>query len=268
MLNSGKLTDVVNKSGFPLQIGLGNLVQETTRQHGWNVCYQEHAWANHAEGSSGFIDLVLSDKNECSLLVVECKRVLDSSWVFLITDQKAMTRRHAKGWVYRYTGSSFRYFDWKDLTLEPTTPESAYCVIPGQDAKSKPMLERIASDVVAATEGIATEEKRLVARSGDSLRMYFSVIATTARLMVCEFDPTRVNINNGAIEQGTFSEVPYVRFRKQLSTREVKWPIPLAGGARTLVNAKENTVFVVNSEHLLEFIGKFYVDDSAIRELK
>lgn len=47
-----KLTDLVNKSGFPFQIGIASLVRRTIQSHGWNVLYTEHAWSNQADQSS------------------------------------------------------------------------------------------------------------------------------------------------------------------------------------------------------------------------
>ena len=160
----------------------------------------------------------------------------------------------------------FRHFDWKDLTLEPTTPESEYCVVPGQDAKAKPMLERVAAEVVSATEGLAVEEKSLLVRQSDALRMYFNVIVTTASIKVCSFDPKGVSIDDGTVKDMEFAEAPYVRFRKQLSTREVKWHPPAINDT-AVVRAKENTVFVVNSGALLDFLSAFEVDNHSLRYL-
>jgi hypothetical protein len=62
------------------------------------------------------------------------------------------------------------------------TPQSQYCAVDGQDPKARPMLERIASDLVSSTEGFATEEMARVSNDHEALRMYFSVIVTTAKL--------------------------------------------------------------------------------------
>jgi hypothetical protein len=114
-----KLYDIVNKSGFPLQIGAANLVENTHQQHGWRVLYSEHAWRNEHDGNGGFIDLVLENQYRTSVLVIECKRVLESSWTFLIPAVHVKTRRHCKSWVSRYVNGEFRQFDWFDLTLDP-----------------------------------------------------------------------------------------------------------------------------------------------------
>jgi len=259
MHNPDKLKEMVNRSGFPLQIGLAHHVQSTTELHGWQVLYQEHAWRNKQESTDGFVDIVLADKSASIILVIECKRVLDSSWIFLLPNKDGGGRRHAKAWVSRYDGSNFKYFDWKDVTLEPTTPESSYCIIPGQDAKSKPMLERVASEVIFATEALAAEDQPFVIRRGDSERIYFNVIVTTAALKLCYMDPSNVRIEDGRMTDSEISDGTYVRFRKQMSTKILKWP-QNAISTNYLVNAKENTVFVVNSEHFIDFLSKFDVD--------
>jgi len=260
MHDPDKLKKMVNRSGFPLQIGLAHHVRQTSGRHGWQVLYQEHAWRNKLESTDGFVDLVLADKNGAIILIIECKRVLDSSWVFLLPHKETGGRRHAKAWVSRFNGSNFQHFDWKDVTLEPTTPESAYCLVPGQDAKAKPMLERIAAEVMFATEAIAAEDKPFVIRRGDSVRMYFNVIVTTAALKLCYIDPSKVRIRDGTMTDGEFPAGTYVRFRKQLSTRELTWPKSFSFSPDVLVNAKENTVFVVNSEHFVDFLSEFEVD--------
>lgn len=259
MHNPDKLKEMVNRSGFPLQIGLAHHVQRTSGHHGWQVLYQEHAWRNKPESTNGFVDLVLADNSGSMILVIECKRVLDSSWIFLLPNKETGGRRRAKAWVSRYNGSNFKYFDWKDVTLEPTTPESSYCIVPGQDAKSKPMLERIAAEVIFATEALAAEDQPFVMRRGDSVRIYFNVIVTTAALKLCYMDPSNVRVEHGTMTDGEISDGTCVRFRKQMSTRALTWP-QSSISTDILVNAKENTVFVVNSEHFVDFLSEFEVD--------
>jgi len=74
----------VNASGFPLQIGIKSLVNETTNRHGWKTIFTEHAWSNPSDENTGFIDLVLENQHRTTVMIVEAKRVLDTSWIFLI----------------------------------------------------------------------------------------------------------------------------------------------------------------------------------------
>ena len=264
-MDNNKLSDVVNRSGFPLQIGLEHLVNSTCDRHGWKVIFSEHSWENPTDGSSGFIDLVLEDRFGTSVLIVESKRVLDASWIFLVNAPEQMRRRHAKSWLMRYADGKFTYFGFKELTLEPTTPQSQYCVVDGQDPKSKPMLERIASDVVSSTEGFAFEEKALHLKDRVALRIYFNVIVTTAKLEVCEFNPAHVSVQDGKVQDASFKEVPYLRFRKQLTYHhEVPQDYSVVG-YREIARAKENTVFIVNAESFPDFLTEFEVDNNSLR---
>jgi len=267
MIGPEKLTEFVNQSGFPLQIAIQSLVSRTVSQHGWRVLYQEHSWINRADGSSGFLDLVLENRYGTSVLLVECKRVLETVWTFLLPGPRITSRRHAKAWVTRHGGGNFNWFDWFDLALDPQAPESAFCVVPGQDSRARPMLERVGAELVSATEGVAEEERLLKSKLPDSLRMYFSVIVTTAKLSVCVFDADMVSLSDGMLSDAQFHEAPYVRFRKQLSTRVPNIDQANGDSTRLLAKAKEHTVFVVNSEALLTFLSGFEVDNSSLRSL-
>ncbi len=92
-MSQQKLEDFVNQSGFPLQIAVANTVNQSTKGNGWNALYTEHAWHDSVTGEDGFIDLVLRNRHTGWTLVVECKRVLDSSWIFLIPGSRAPGRR-------------------------------------------------------------------------------------------------------------------------------------------------------------------------------
>jgi len=214
------------------------------------------------------MDLVVENRHSTSVLIVECKRVLEASWIFLIEDKKQLGRRHAKSWVTRTVGNKTKYFGFKDLTLEPTTPQSQYCVVDGQDAKSKPMLERIAADVVSSAEALAFEEKEPCLKELDMLRMYFNVIVTTAKLQVCALNPSEVSIVDGKIENVEFTEVPFLRFRKQLSVQhEQPRQRAVLSNYREIARAKENTVFIVNAEAIPDFLERLEVDSTSLRDI-
>src|SRR5208283_4505479 len=105
-----------------------------------------------------------------------------------------------------------------DITLDPTTPESQFCVVPGQDRKSRPMLERVASELIEATEALAYEDLNLNTKH-TFVRIYVNVIITTAELHVCSVDPSTISIETGMIEDAKFKVVPFLRFRKSLYTK-------------------------------------------------
>lgn len=260
-MNDDKLIDAVNRSGFPLQVGLENLVN-TNLKGKWNVIYSEHAWKNLLDSSSGFIDLIIENQYKSSVLVVEAKKVVDASWIFLVFQDAQMKRGHVKSWV---TELSKKYFDYAELTASPDSVESKFCVVDGQDPKSRPMLERLAAEVVSSTEGFAAEEKLLL--NNRQLRMYFSVIVTTASLKVCKSDPSSIAIDIGQLTKAELIEVPYLRFRKQLNYNISASASYEHLRPEEIARQKENTVFVVNSNHLISFLNEFEVDSNSLRFL-
>jgi len=263
-----KLTEAVNRSGFPLQIGLIYRVNQTVASHGWNVLCTEHAWKNELDNDSGFIDFVLEDQYKTSVLVVECKRVLEASWIFLIDSSSIKEQSHGKLWVTSAHGITFEHFDWFNIPLNPVSPESGFCVVPGQDSKSRPMLERLAGECVSATEALAKEERMLLFGETDSIRMYGSVIVTTASLKVCEFNPENISLINGKVTDPYFTDVPFIRFRKQLSVRSPKINFLSKPQLNAVAKAKEHTVFIVNSQALESFLQEWEVSDSGLRNLR
>lgn len=249
------LKGVVDKSGFPLQIGVSHLINTGTKSHGWHVQYSEHAWRNDADTNDGFIDFVLENKTRQMALVVECKRVQDTSWVFLNPQAKLVNRRYAKAWVSRYEGGKVAEFGWVDHPLDPESIQSDFFCVFGQDSKSTPMLERVGATLVSATEALAFEEKLTLLSDDFPHRIYLNVIVTTAKLKVCSFEPADLSIKDGTISNSSFADVPYIRFQKQLSTRFPESLTFSVGETSEVAKAKENTVFVVNSEHVVEFIS-------------
>ena len=129
------------------------------------------------------------------------------------------------------------------------------------------MLERIAANVASATEAVASEERFFQLHQPEALRMYFSVIVTTAKLKVCAFDPAQITITDGKLADADFHDVPYVRFRKQLSTRVGKLDGFVSSMRHSMASARERTVFVVNSDEFVSFLSEFEVDNSSLKAL-
>ena len=250
----------VNASGFPLQIGVHNAVNNSTHITGWKTLYSEHSWRNPSTNESGFIDLVLSTQAEHIFLNVECKRVKDTSWIFLKDKESITNRRHAKAFVSNKTNGSFSKFGWHDLTLEPSTPQSHFCVIPGTDQKSKSLIERSSAELVSSTEGFAHEQKQLN-NSSELFQVYFNVIVTTANLEVCEYDASEIDLSTGTFNKFESKAVPYLRFRKQLSTI-YDAPTNSDLSHHDIASMKESTIFVVNSLHIFDFLKNFEIDSN------
>lgn len=252
----------INRSGFPLQIGLAHAIDSSQKEHGWRVLHQEHGWKHAHTDESGFIDLVVENQPSTVILNIECKRPQDATWQFLLPAPKNKHRRRCKFWATYGGNSRLTHFDWVDLTIEPTSYESTFCVVAGQDAKSRPMLERIAATVVESTEALAQEEAALLKNQRvDHLRTYINVIVTTAKLEVCKFDPNQIDLETGTIGDAEYEDIPYIRFRKQLSAL----PKPLGAmewneGLRSVTEAKENTVLVVQATKVIQLLKELEID--------
>ena len=261
-----QLLEWVNQSGFPFQTALDTLIRETSTRSRWTVTHVEEAWKNGSDDRDGFIDLVIENQPRTVALVIEAKRTLDASWIFLVPDQGQMSRRHLKAWL-TWSGKS-PYFGWYDVTLEPRTPESQFCVVRGQDEKALSMLERIGSELISATEAYAWEDRPNVEPGTSEMRLYCSVIVTTAALQICQYDPRGISLNAGKMPDADFAELPVVRFRKQMSTRGTTTAAP--GVVRPFMgsSSKEHAVFVVNATHLIDFLDAFDIDEDAFRRLR
>ncbi len=246
----------VNNSGFPLQLAIANLVRKEIPS--WNVLYEEHNW--ELESESGFIDLVIEDQYKTWLMNIECKRVRDSKWIFLPDYSKYGQHNNAKLWVSSkaYSDESLRFFDWVDVPVTPGTPQSSYCIVPGQDSKSKPMLERTAASVVKSTEALAKQEVASISSRYSDLRIYQNVIVTTAELHVCGVDINAIDLANGEIDDQTlFNYVPYIKFRKQVgASATISKSIVAEHELRRSITDRESTVFIVNSKHFEKFLDE------------
>jgi hypothetical protein len=270
-MDKQKLVDDVNRSGFPLQIGIANHIQDTQREHGWIVGYKEHAWRNAADEAEGFLDLGIRNRHGTSTLVLECKRVLDASWVFLIDDEKQLKRRQTKAWVNHFDGVGDRlsYSGWLDLAGEPESPKSDFCVVSStKEGRTSQTIEPMSAHLLSSTEAVAIEDAPIQLKTKHSLSMYFSAIVTTATINVCFVKPDEISLKDGkfALDHAKVEEHPYVRFHKQLSTREAVVADDGKGDPfDAMARAKERSVFVVNALHLAKFLKEFEVDNGALQ---
>jgi hypothetical protein len=113
----------------------------------------------------------------------------------------------------------------------------------------------VGATLVSSTEALAFEENLTLLTEDFPYRVYLNVIVTTAKLKVCSFDPSDISLKDGTVSKCSFSDVPFVRFQKQLSTRFPESLIFNVGETFQIAQAKENTVFVVNSECLVKFVS-------------
>lgn len=246
---------VANSSGFPLQIGISNIVNKSSK---WDIFLEEHPWRLDVSGSEGFIDLVVIDRmSQFETLVIECKRVRQAAWVFLLSKLPSSQRSHARIFGSQIADSKWKNFGWEDRQADPVTYESQYCAIPGQEQGRKNLIERTASELVLSVEALANQERELQQEKGatDFSRVYIPVIVTTAQLFVAEFDPSSISLDDGSIPKETpFSEVPFLRYRKSLTTHvEFK----KENSIKDVHSANQRTIFVINALKLEDFLQQY-----------
>jgi hypothetical protein len=266
MRSDADLTKLVNQSGFPLQLAVDRMVQDRSDELGWKVLYREHGWKS-PDGQSGFADLVLEDRFGTSVMVIECKRVLEADWLFLEELPARPPSRRTRLWATNTKDHGKEHSGYYDARATPESSESMYCVVAGQDTKSRPMLERVAAETTAALEAIAIEELPLITKRQYGLRMYVPVIVTTARITLSSLDTKLVALPSGEANVITHETRPWIRFRKQLSSELVVEPKNIDWDFSELAVAKEKMVFVVNVEALADFLKKWDVASNSLRAL-
>jgi len=259
---------LANDSGFPLQIAVQREIEHTRSSQQWNVRFVEHSWSNPLDVRSGFIDLVVSNQARVLHLVIECKRVRDTNWLFLESSGRADPVKRAKCWVSSFQGDEWVRVGWYDVDVTPRSPEALFCAVRGQKTgDGVTLLEKTAAEVVSATEALATEIRNYRHDFPSNFQMFFNVIVTTADLMVARFEPTKMSITDGTLESLQCERVPFVRLRKQLSTRRRVFGVDDFKSGTDLANEKENTVFVVRADALTQFLDLFNVSDDSLRPL-
>lgn len=261
-----ELLRVINASGFPLQIAVQHLVE----QHGagWQVQHKEHAWSNPTDGLSGFIDIVLRHPRTGDSLVLECKRVQNASWLFLSHSGTLKSRLHCKVWATVFREKDPHFFGWADVTLPFETPEAQFCCLRGQSSNDRnTFLERVAGELVSATEALAREERDYRNDQDESCRLYINVIVTTAQLYFATYDKAALNLEDGSLSKAEFHRVPYLRVRKQFSMRPVALTPSDWHRHEDVDYRRENTVLVVEAIYLRTLLGQLNVDDINTKSL-
>ncbi len=256
---SQKPITVANSSGFPLQIGISNVVKESSK---WDMLLEEHPWRSDEHGSEGFIDLVVVDRmSTVETLVIECKRVKQAAWVFLLPKVPSSTRSRATVFGSVIEGTEWRHFGWEDRQADPVSYESQYCAIPGQDQGRKNLIERTASELVISVEALANQERELQQKKGNASisRIYIPTIVTTAQLFVSEFDPSSISLEDGCLPEDTpLHEVPYLRYRKSLTTQV---DFEKVNSIQDVHADNQRTIFIVNASKFEEFMQEYEFRD-------
>lgn len=241
------LLKVINASGFLFQLRVEDEIVRTSASHHKSVLAVEHMWSDEFTGEEGFIDLILQTGTQ-GRIVVECKRVIDATWHFLVPIGATPVKRANILWSYKFD-DHHQVAAWDELNLGPESMESSFCIVRGQGEKDQPMLERLTGVLLHSTECFATEEQNYHRPSGLSgIRFYFPVVITTAKLKICKCDFSKINLSTGQILDAEFEDVPFLRFTKSMSTQ-----LPSSNPPENLslsMKGNQRTVFIINADSL------------------
>ena len=261
--NPESLLETVNTSGYPFQIGVQAMIENTRGEHHWKIIGAEHRWQNNLSGREGFIDIVVGQDGGYPLrMAIECKRVKgDAHWIFLVSRSRNHKFQRVNGlWTATrgHTDSTLQYMDWGELFFEPLSPESSFCVVRGQNPNDKIMIERLADGLLPSLESLAFQELSLIASAQTSrIKIYVPMIVTNATLTTCDIDSDNIDLQSGELQlsEVKFEAVPYIRFRKGLTTTVP--PIKAPSSLEQANTEGQRTLFVVNIQYLREFLNRF-----------
>jgi hypothetical protein len=215
-----------------------------------------------AEGKDiGYIDLVLI--RDRTLLLVECKRLQEASWVLLPKPGNAEGRRQFTALLAQRHNSTVRSISRWHYTGEPRSAIAEYCVT--KTGGGGHPIDSIAADLVRAADALANEERKIVqSYTPHADRIYIPAIVTTAPIYICRVDPASISLGDGKIPPtADFGEVPWARFTKQLSTlpgRDMPLESLGANWPTNLAETKERTVWLVNASAPADFPTEFRLD--------
>lgn len=239
------LAKLVNRSGFLFQLGVEELIRQGLLYHNWEVLAREYPWSTNDRGKSGFVDIIAGRNNlRC---VIECKRTQGGEWVFLVPQSASETLELRTLWAV--VGENGNGWGWDDLDFNPASFGAEFCIVRGASDDDKPMLERVAGDLVRAAESLAREELHLHGKH-DGVFGYFPVIVTNATLVICRVEPKEIDTSTGFLPASAkFETVNALRFRKALPTELAHAPDTYKD-LGTGLRRKERSVFVVHVSHL------------------
>lgn len=264
MSDENELRKIINDSGFPLQIRVAAEIEATKENHCWEIIAEELPWQDQHSDRGGYADLVLG--RGYARMVIECKRSHAPAWVFLLPNiaKNGNDDLHARCmWIKGPDMLPLRESShdpifrsgWFNFYPNPSSYVAEYCAVKGID-KDKPMLERIAGQLIEATEALAIEEIMLSTNDVPGRHyVYVPVIVTNVDLQVCRFKTDKIELSTGQLSSGEFESVPFIRFSKSLTTR------PTSGSVlKNLKDASQDkirTVLVVNAEHLTNLLQEW-----------
>jgi hypothetical protein len=255
LLDKKILSDIVDKSGYPFQIAVQNLIQTTRRknEHDWNVIEHEYPWYNFENKTKGYIDLIIGRGS--IKLIIECKRVLKNpNWIFLNTSQKP---QFEAAYGLRVGHRLRAYAVWDKFIIQPPSIKSEFCIF---ETKERRIIETDIGILIDAIEAYSlTDINRiksdLIYHTHSEEAWFVPIIVTTATLVDSKIDPNKINFTNGKIKNDDldFQTVSCVRFEKSIKTNHMSESNFYS--ERGLV-----TCFIININNLISILKMWNTD--------
>lgn len=245
-----QVLSVVNASGFPFQIRVAHLIKEIAARRGWTVLC-EHPWTDEETEENGFIDVLLGRDRDNLRLVIECKQVRDSQWVFISPETTAESTELVRCFLTSNSRDE-ALGAWADCEFSPGSAESSFCAVRGDGSSRTPLLERLAAELCSATEAFARQELKIEDRPSLSLTtLYVPVIVANIELFECRVKPDVIDLHSGsiALADASLRAIPFIRFRKPLTARHA---LSGNGDIQALNEDAERTVLVLSTHDLSE----------------
>jgi hypothetical protein len=243
------LRNIVNGSGYLLQIDVAHRVRNMKPNTGWDVVITEHPWQRG--DAPKFIDVILSC-DEVIRLVVECKRYKEGELVFLVPHDAGPAKRARCRWVdYVHEGRTEAEGDWFDFGSTADTVNAIFAIPPGgKEEGRRPILERIGAELVESCDALAAEELALAQKTQRSLRrIYVPAIVTNALLQIVWYKAANIDPATGMLTGDIRTHpVDYLWFRKTLTATPSKRA--RVEDLKTASADRERSILIIGAVHL------------------
>jgi hypothetical protein len=254
--NNDKLLKIVDSSGYQFQQAVVEKLRTLSTNRTFDGILTEHSWSHEKENLTGFIDIILM--HDYVRLVIECKRSLNASWIFLLPKDKQVNTDTARlGWGFRNDSSKQTFYCYNDFNFEPKSYISNFCVIRGSDASNSSFLERLCNFLIISQDALTKEELTISTNRLPNRILTIPIIITTAQLFVCKYNISDISLVNGFTSNADFEIVPFIKFHKTLVNENLRGNII---NLQESNKEKERTVFIINSECIEQFFHEWHIN--------
>lgn len=249
----------VDRSGYAFNLGVAATIEASGSEQRWRLGAVEVPWSDLLGKDGGFVDITI--QRDRAIGVIECKKVNgEDQLVFLVkagdTGNQTRCRLDVYAQVSSTPGLTFLQrsprYGTAECTMATGSHESAYCAAPKGGQGANLNLDRIASELLSACEGLLGDWH--IKLPGEPTAC-IPIVLTNARLYTCTYDPTAMDLGTGDIpHEADIKPAHFVRFRKAFRQGAGVATIDEKEIADAVAEG-ERTVFVVDTRHLIPFLG-------------